>query len=71
MMREGSISFEKIEAADAAVASNIDAGSILNKALEASEQADRLEAEAEEALERSEAMLEQHLIDFPYSDLAF
>ena len=69
-MREGPISLEKISDADAATMANIDANSMVSKALAATEEADRLEALAEEKLKASEAALEQHLIDFPDSPLA-
>ena len=69
-MREGAISLEKIAKADQATSSNLDASSILSRALQAAEEADRLEEIAEEALAKSEEMLEQHLVDFPDSPLA-
>eukprot|EP00525_Craspedostauros_australis_P006407 CAMPEP_0198123086 /NCGR_PEP_ID=MMETSP1442-20131203/36629_1 /TAXON_ID= /ORGANISM="Craspedostauros australis, Strain CCMP3328" /LENGTH=174 /DNA_ID=CAMNT_0043782239 /DNA_START=163 /DNA_END=687 /DNA_ORIENTATION=+ len=65
-----SISLEKIAQADTVAAASLDAGSILRKALDAKEEADRLEALAEEALEESEVVLDQHLQDFPDSPLA-
>ena len=64
------ISLEKVAEADAATKSNIDASSTLGDALDASDQADRLEELAEEALKLSEQNLEQHLKDFPDSPLA-
>ena len=69
-MKEGAISLEKIAKADQATSSNLDASSILSRALQAAEEADRLEEIAEEALAKSEEMLEQHLVDFPDSPLA-
>mmetsp|Transcript_939 Transcript_939/g.2135 ORF Transcript_939/g.2135 Transcript_939/m.2135 type:complete len:165 (+) Transcript_939:44-538(+) len=69
-IREGAISLEKIAMADQATNSNLDAGSVLSRALQAADDADRLEAIAEVALANSEEMLDQHLIDFPDSSLA-
>ena len=69
-MKEGAISLEKIAKADQATSSNLDASSILSRALQAAEEADRLEEIAEEALAKSEEMLEQHLVDFLDSPLA-
>ena len=69
-MQEGAISLEKIAKADQATNSNLDAGSVLSTALQAADDADRLEAIAEVALAKSEEMLDQHLIDFPDSSLA-
>ena len=43
---------------------------MVNRALQASEAADRLLAKAELALEKSEECLDQHLKDFPDSPLA-
>ena len=49
----------------------LDANTILvNKAMEASDKAEAVEAAAEEALKKSEETLDQHLIDFPDSPLA-
>lgn len=64
------ITMQQLAQADAAAKSNLDAGSMVNRALKASEEADRLEKMAEEALQRSEEKLEQHLQDFPDSSLA-
>jgi hypothetical protein len=64
------ISMQQLVQADAAAASSLDAGSMVNRALQASEDADRLEKLAEEALQTSEERLEQHLKDFPESPLA-
>ena len=69
-IREGAISLEKIAMADQATNSNLDAGSVLSRALQAADDADRLEAIAEVALAKSEEMLDQHLVDFPDSSLA-
>jgi hypothetical protein len=65
-----SISLEKIAQADTAAKSSLDAGHMVSKALEASDEADRLESLAEEALRESEKILEQHVQDFPDSPLA-
>jgi hypothetical protein len=64
------ITMQQLAQADAAAKSNLDAGSMVNRALRASDEADRLEKLAEEALQRSEEKLEQHLKDFPNSSLA-
>ena len=64
------ISLEKIAQADLATKSNIDANGMVNKALEAEEEANRLESLAEEALRISEEQLSQHLVDVPDSPLA-
>jgi hypothetical protein len=64
------ISLEKVAQADEATKSNIDASSMVGTALDASDEADRLEGMAEEALKLSEQKLEQHLKDFPDSPLA-
>lgn len=64
------ITMEQLAQADAAAKSNLDAGSIVKQAVSAVEEADRLETLAEEALQRSEEKLEQHLADFPDSSLA-
>jgi hypothetical protein len=64
------ISLEKVAEADAATKSSIDASSMVGDALDASDQADRLEDLAEEALKLSEQNLEQHLKDYPDSPLA-
>ncbi len=64
------VSMEQLVQVDAAAKSNLDATSMVNKALKASEEADRLEQLAEEALRKSEERLEQHLKDFPNSLLA-
>mmetsp|Transcript_26793 Transcript_26793/g.58115 ORF Transcript_26793/g.58115 Transcript_26793/m.58115 type:complete len:188 (-) Transcript_26793:107-670(-) len=69
-MLKGPISLEKIAAADAATNCNLDAGSVLSRALGAAEEADKLEELAEKALAESEKALGQHLKDFPDSDLA-
>ncbi len=64
------ITMQQLAQADAAAKSNLDAGSMVNRALQASEEADRLEKLAEAALQRSEEKLELHLNDFPNSTLA-
>ena len=50
------------------MASSLDAGALLAEAVEAAEEAERLELEAEAALAASEAAIEQHLKDFPDDD---
>ena len=47
----------------------LDANAMLANAVEASEEAERLEGLAEAALVEMEAAIEQHLIDFPDSEL--
>jgi len=64
------ITMQQLAKADAAAKNNLDAGSMVNKALQALEEAERLEALAEEALRRSEEILEQHAVDFPDSPFA-
>ncbi|CAJ1934696.1 unnamed protein product [Cylindrotheca closterium] len=64
------ITMETLAEGDAVEKSSLDAGNLLNKALAASDEADQLLQQAEEALEKSEATLEKHLIDFPDSTLA-
>ena len=56
--------------AQAAMDVSIRAGEILADAYDAAEEAERLEALAEEALVASEEAIEQHLVDFPDSELA-
>lgn len=68
--RSKPISMETLAEGDAVARSSLDAGSMVNRALQASEEADRLLAEAEIALQKSEERLDQHLIDFPDSPLA-
>ena len=68
--KETPISMQQLAEADAAARSSLDAGSMVQKALKASDEADRLEKLAEQALQDSEAQLEQHLQDFPDSPLA-
>ena len=63
------ITMETLVEGDAAARSSLDAGNLVNRALAASEEADKLLQLAEEALAKSEATLEQHLIDFPDSSL--
>ncbi|KAG7368387.1 hypothetical protein IV203_031130 [Nitzschia inconspicua] len=64
------VSMEQLVQVDKAAKSNLDATSMVNRAVKASEEADRLEQLAEEALRKSEEQLEQHLKDFPDSPLA-
>lgn len=68
--RSQPISMQQLAQADAAARSNLDAGGMVNRALQASDDADEMERLAEEALQKSEEKLEQHLIDFPDSPLA-
>ena len=56
--------------AKSAMDASLDAGKVLADAVEAGEEAERLEALAEAALVEMEGLLEQHLKDFPDSDLA-
>ena len=63
------ITMETLAEGDAVARSSLDAGLLVNRALAASEEAERLLQQAEEALEQSESTLEQHLIDFPDSSL--
>lgn len=65
---KGSISEEKLAEAGNVQNLSLDAGSLLDRAMKATMQADELELIAEEALQASEAALEQHLIDFPEDD---
>jgi glycerol-3-phosphate O-acyltransferase len=64
--RSKPISMETLAEGDAVARSSLDAGSMLNTA---SDEADRLLAEAELALQKSEERLDQHLEDFPDSPL--
>lgn len=64
------ISMQNLAQADAAAKSSLDAGSMVSRALQAIEEADLLEKLAEEALQKSEEQLEQHLKDFPDSPFA-
>eukprot|EP00526_Cylindrotheca_closterium_P022530 CAMPEP_0113628258 /NCGR_PEP_ID=MMETSP0017_2-20120614/14640_1 /TAXON_ID=2856 /ORGANISM="Cylindrotheca closterium" /LENGTH=173 /DNA_ID=CAMNT_0000538553 /DNA_START=1 /DNA_END=522 /DNA_ORIENTATION=- /assembly_acc=CAM_ASM_000147 len=64
------ITMETLAEGDAVARSSLDAGNLVNRALAASAEADQLLQLAEEALEKSETTLEQHLIDFPDSALA-
>mmetsp|Transcript_31409 Transcript_31409/g.75927 ORF Transcript_31409/g.75927 Transcript_31409/m.75927 type:complete len:161 (+) Transcript_31409:77-559(+) len=65
---KGSISEKKLEEANDAQNLSIDLGSLVEKALAATEEADKTETLANEALAASERALEQHLIDFPEDD---
>ena len=64
------ITMQELVQVDSAAKASLDATSLVNKAMEASDEAERLESEAEEALKKSEETLDQHLIDFPDSSLA-
>mmetsp|Transcript_21531 Transcript_21531/g.21861 ORF Transcript_21531/g.21861 Transcript_21531/m.21861 type:complete len:187 (-) Transcript_21531:100-660(-) len=64
------VSKEQLIQVDTASKNSLDATFFVNKALEASDEADRLEEEAEKALRNSEERLDQHLKDFPNSPLA-
>ena len=59
------LSKEKIAEVQQAQSQSIDLGSLLERAMKASEEADEIEILANEALAASEAALEQHLLDFP------
>lgn len=59
-----SISEQKLEEANQAQNSVIDLGTLVEKAMRLTEEADQVEVLAEEALAASERALEQHLIDF-------
>lgn len=59
------LSAEKIADLQQAQSQSLDLGSLLDKAAQATEEADEIESLANEALASSEAALEQHLIDFP------
>jgi hypothetical protein len=63
------VSMEQLVQFDAIAKTNLDASSMVNKALKASKEADQLEQLAEAALRKSEEQLEQHLKDFPDSSL--
>lgn len=65
---QSSISEEKLKEANDAQNLTLDAGALLEKALMATTQGDKIEALADEALLASEKALEQHLIDFPEDD---
>ena len=56
--------------AQAAMDVSIRAGEVLADAYDAAEEAERLELRAEAALTASEDAIEQHLLDFPDSELA-
>ena len=53
----------------AATDASLDANSILADAVEAAEEAERLEALADAAMAEMDAAIEQHIIDFPDSEL--
>ena len=69
IIKGNAISLEKVQAADDATRLNIDAGSMVVRAFDACEEAEKCKLEAEGALQASEKALEQHLIDFPESSL--
>lgn len=62
---KSSISEEKLAEANTAQNLSIDLGSLLDKAMRSTQEADEIEVIAGEALTASEVALEQHLIDFP------
>ena len=64
------VSMEQLVQFDVIAKTNLDATTMVNKALKASQEADELEQLAEEALRKSEEQLEQHLNDYPDSPLA-
>ena len=64
------VTMQELVQVDSAAKASLDATSLVNKAMEASDEAERLETEAEEALKKSEETLDQHLLDFPDSSLA-
>ena len=59
------LSKEKIAEVQQAQSQSIDLGSLLERAVKASEEADEIEILANEALAASKKALEEHLIDFP------
>ena len=59
------LSKEKIAEVQQAQSQSLDLGSLLERAMKASEEADEIEILANEALTASEQALEEHLIDFP------
>uniref|UniRef100_A0A6U3RRT2 Uncharacterized protein n=1 Tax=Ditylum brightwellii TaxID=49249 RepID=A0A6U3RRT2_9STRA len=61
----GTFGMSNVETAKGALNAALDAGSKVDQAVKATEEADKLEKLAEEALAASEVLLEQHLIDFP------
>eukprot|EP00529_Nitzschia_sp_RCC80_P032402 CAMPEP_0113510734 /NCGR_PEP_ID=MMETSP0014_2-20120614/38305_1 /TAXON_ID=2857 /ORGANISM="Nitzschia sp." /LENGTH=226 /DNA_ID=CAMNT_0000406727 /DNA_START=390 /DNA_END=1070 /DNA_ORIENTATION=- /assembly_acc=CAM_ASM_000159 len=64
------VTMQQLAQVDRASAASLDATSKVNRAMKASEEADRLEKVAEAALQESERMLEDHLKEFPDSSLA-
>lgn len=64
------ISMQQLAQVDRVAKTNLDATSQVNRAVKASEEADQLEKLAEEALQKSERLWEQHLKDCPDSPLA-
>ena len=65
MKESGKFGLGQIANAQIAMNTSFDAGTALTDAFDATEEADRLEQLAEEALKESEQALAQHLIDFP------
>ena len=65
MKESGKFGLGQIANAQIAMNTSFDAGTALTDAFDATEEADRLEQLAEEALKESEEALAQHLIDFP------
>ena len=68
--RSKRVTMEQLVQVDEVAKNSLDATSSLNRAMEASDEADRLEQEAEEALRKSEERLDQHLKDYSDSSLA-
>jgi hypothetical protein len=68
--RSKRVTMEQLVQVDAVAKNSLESTSSLNRAMEASDEADRLEQEAEEALRKSEERLDQHLKDYPDSPLA-
>jgi len=64
------VTMEELVQVDSAARASLDATTLVNRAMEASDHASELESKAEEALKKSEEALDQHLIDFPDSSLA-
>lgn len=63
-----SISDKKIEEANNAQNLSLDLGSLQDRALSVTREADEIEVLAEEAIAAAGAALEQYLIDFPEDD---
>ena len=64
------VTMEQLVKVDTAAKASLEATMLVNEATKTSDEADQLELEAEEALKKSEEILDQHLIDFPNSSLA-